>query len=38
MKIINYKKKENEAINKREEGITWKCKNLLDLLSKFANE
>ena len=29
MKIINFKKKKNEIVNKREEGIIWKCKNLL---------
>ena len=29
MKIINFKKKKNEIVNKREEGIIRKCKNLL---------
>ena len=31
MKIINFKKKKNEVINKRAAGIIWKCKNLLYL-------
>ena len=38
MKIINYKKTENEAINKREARITGKCKNHLCLVSKFENQ
>ena len=29
MKVINFKKKKNEAINKRAAGIIWKCKSLL---------
>ena len=28
MKIINFKKKKYETINKRATGIIWKCKNL----------
>ena len=28
IKIINFKKKKNEVINKRAVGIKWKCKNL----------
>ena len=31
MKIINFKNKKNEVINKRATGIIWKCKNLLYL-------
>ena len=29
MKMINFKKKKNEVINKTAPGITWKCKNML---------
>ena len=31
MKIINFKRKKNEVINKRAACIIWKCKNLLYL-------
>ena len=34
MKIINFKKKKNEIINKRAAAIIRKCKNLLYLLRK----
>ena len=34
MKIISFKKKKDEAVNKRVARIIWKCKNLLYLQRK----
>ena len=38
MKIIKFKKKNNEIINKRAAGIKWKCKILLYCKEKLENK
>ena len=37
IKIINFKTKKNDVIKKRAAGVTWKCKNLLNLLEKIES-